>query len=72
MLKMYRKSQLIETLFVLCLLFGLGYFCLSAIGLFIVDTLSYGIYFGFLALTYFMFGIDFGNQFRRNKPEVFK
>lgn len=71
-MNIFQKNKLKEYLFIFCLLMGLGYICLSALGLFIVDELSYGIYFGFLALAYFMFGIDFGNQFRRSKPEVFK
>lgn len=70
-MNIFQKSKLREALFVFCLLMGLGYICLSAIG-FIVSESSYGTFFGFLAIVYFMFGIDFGNQFKRSKPEVFK
>lgn len=71
-MSVFRKSELTRVLFTFCLLMTLIYYCLSAIGFFIVDTLSYGIFFGFLGIAYLVLGVDFGNQFRRNKPEVFK
>jgi len=63
------KNKTREYLFIYCLLMAVFFLCLSAIGLYIIGILGYGIFFGFMSIIYLILGIDFENKFRRNKPE---